>query len=48
MISNSGYLYIPLIIISLELGIINVIVTILNLFGNVLLRVSIVIYLNDF
>ena len=48
MISNSGHLYIPLIIISLELGIINLMVTISNLFGNVVLSVSIVIYLKDF
>ena len=48
MISNSGNLYIPLIIISLELGIINLMVTISNLFGNVVLSVSIVIYLKDF
>ena len=38
MISNSGHLYIPLIIISLELGIINLMVTISNLFGNVVLE----------
>ena len=48
MISNSWHLYIPLIIISLELGIINLMVTISNLFGNVVLSVSIVIYLKDF
>ena len=47
MISNSGHLHIPLIIISLELGIINVMVTISNVFGNVVLSVSIVIYLKD-
>ena len=48
MISNSGHLYIPLIIISLELGINNLMVTISNLFGNVVLSVSIVIYLKYF
>ena len=47
MISNSGHLYIPLIIISLELGIINLMVTISNLFGIVVLSVSIDIYLKD-